>query len=101
VIPAFSLAIALMLLFSPHYPWYLAWLVPFFTIVPNLTAFAYICGLFYMCTTPLAVGFGPQQFLLNKILYGGVVLAFLLDILLHRWCVHRPHFALAPEKVRS
>jgi hypothetical protein len=44
VIPAFSLAIALMLLFSPHYPWYVAWLVPFFTIVPDLTAFAYICG---------------------------------------------------------
>ena len=99
VIPAFSLAFTLMLLFSPRYPWYIAWLVPFFTLVPEVTAFAYICGLFYMCTTALAVGFGPQQFLLNKILYGGVVLAFLLDILLHRWPVHRRHFVLALENV--
>ena len=101
VIPAFSLAFTLMLLFSPRYPWYVAWLVPFFTLVPDVTAFAYICGLFYMCTTALAVGFGPQQFLLNKILYGGVVVAFLLDILMHRWPIHRRHFVLAPESVRS
>ncbi len=101
MIPAFSLAFALMLLFSPRYPWYVAWLVPFFTIVPDVTALAYICGLFYMCTTALAVGFGPQQFLLNEFLYGGVLLAFLLDILLHRWHVHRWHFVLAPENVGS
>ena len=101
LIPGFSLALALMLLFSPHYAWYVAWLVPFFTIVPDLTAFAYICGLFYMCTTILAVGFGPQQFLLNKILYGGVVLALLLDIILRRWPIHRRHFALPLEKVTA
>jgi alpha-1,6-mannosyltransferase len=101
VIPAFSLAFTLMLLFSPRYPWYVAWLVPFFTTVPDLTAFAYICGLFYMCTTPLAVGFGPPQFLLNKILYGGVVVALLLNIILHRWPIHRRYFALAPENVSS
>ena len=101
VIPAFALALTLMLLFSPRYPWYVAWLVPFLTIVPDLTAFAYICGLFYMCTTSLAVGFGPSQFLLNKILYGGVVLALLLDVILHRWPIHRRHFGLVPEKIGS
>jgi alpha-1,6-mannosyltransferase len=101
VVPAFSLAFTLMLLFSPRYPWYVAWLVPFFTIVPNLTAFAYTCGFFYMCTTSLAVGFGPPQFLLNKILYGGVVVALLLNIILHRWPIHRRYFALEPENVSS
>ena len=101
LIPAFSLAFALMFLFSPRYPWYIAWLVPFFTIVPDLTALAYICGLFYLCTTALAVGYGPQQFLLNKILYGGVVLVLLLDIILHRWPIHRRLFALAPANVKS
>ncbi|ADV84482.1 glycosyltransferase 87 family protein [Terriglobus saanensis] len=100
VIPAFSLAFTLMLLFSPRYPWYVAWLVPFVTIVPDLTAFAYICGLFYMCTTSLAVGSGPSQFLLNKCLYGGVFFAFLLDIILRRWPIHRRHFTLEPENVR-
>ena len=98
IVPAFSLAVALMLLFSPHYPWYVAWLVPFFMVVPDITVFAYICGLFYMCTTSLAVGFGPSQFLLNKILYGGVAFTLLLDIVLHRWPIHRRLFRLQREK---
>ncbi len=97
LVPAFALALALMLLFSPHYPWYVAWLVPFLTLVPDLTVFAYVCGLFYMCTTALAVGAGPQQYLLNKILYSGVLTAFLLDVLLRRWPIHRPYFRLVQE----
>jgi hypothetical protein len=79
-----------MLLFSPHYPWYIAWLVPFLTLVPDITVFAYVCGFFYLCTTAIAVGYGPQQFLLNKILYGGVTIAFLLDIAVRRWPIYRP-----------
>ncbi len=85
LVPAFALALALMLLFSPHYPWYVAWLVPFLTLVPDLTVFAYVLGLFYLCTTAIAVGSGPLQFLLNKILYAGVMVAFLLDVLLRRF----------------
>ena len=30
--PAMALAFALMLLFSPHYAWYIIWLVPFFAV---------------------------------------------------------------------
>jgi alpha-1,6-mannosyltransferase len=92
LMPAFVLSVTLMLLFSPHYPWYIAWLVPFFTLVPNLTVFTYICGMFYLCTTVLAVGYGPSQFLLNKILYGSILLAFCVELLLRRWPVHRPLF---------
>jgi hypothetical protein len=92
LIPAFALALALMLLFSPHYPWYVAWLVPFLTLVPDITVFAYVCGLFYLCTTALAVGYGPSQFLLNKILYGGALIALLLDVVVRRWVVRRPSF---------
>jgi hypothetical protein len=80
LLPAFSLALALMLLFSPHYPWYLAWLVPFLTLVPNFTVMAYVCGFFYMCTTSLAVGTGPSQFLLNEIVYTQLSAAFLVEI---------------------
>jgi hypothetical protein len=89
LVPAFTLALALMLPFSPHYPWYIAWLVPFLTLVPDITVFAYVCGFFYLCTTAIAVGYGPQQFLLNKILYGGVMIAFLLDIAVRRWPIYR------------
>jgi alpha-1,6-mannosyltransferase len=83
--PAFALAFALMILFSPHYPWYVAWLIPFLVLIPNLTVFTYICGLFYLCTTAMAVGSGPQQFLLNKYLYGSVLLAFAIELVIRRW----------------
>ncbi len=89
LVPAFALALALMLLFSPHYPWYIAWLIPFLTLIPDLTVFAYVCGFFYLCTTALAVGYGPSQFLLNKILYTGVLIAALLDVALRRWLLAR------------
>ena len=72
--PAFALASALMLLFSPHYPWYVAWLIPFLVVMPSLPIFAYTLGLFYLCTTALAVGSGPKQFLLNQQLYSSVLI---------------------------
>lgn len=78
--PAFGFALALMLLFSPHYPWYVAWLLPFLVLLPNLTAMTYVCGLFYLCTTALAVGYGPKQFELNEILYGTVAIAFMIEM---------------------
>jgi hypothetical protein len=82
--PAFGLALALMLLFSPHYPWYVAWLVPFLVLTPTLTATTYVCGLFYLCTTALAVGYGPKQYQLNEILYGAVAIAFIMEITVRR-----------------
>jgi len=96
LLPSFALAMTLMLLFSPHYPWYVAWLVPFLTLIPNLTACTYILGVFYLFTTELAVGYGPKQFLLNQILYGSVLTAFVLDAALRRWPMHRRLFA-APD----
>jgi alpha-1,6-mannosyltransferase len=87
--PAFGLALALMLLFSPHYPWYVAWLVPFLVLLPNLTVMTYVCGLFYLCTTALAVGYGPKQFQLNEILYGSVAIAFIIEIAVRRFPLTR------------
>jgi hypothetical protein len=82
--PAFGLALALMLLFSPHYPWYVAWLVPFFVLLPNLTVLTYVGGLFYLCTTALAVGSGPKQYELNEILYGSVAIALIMELSVRR-----------------
>ena len=82
--PAFAFALALMLLFSPHYPWYVAWLIPFLVVMPSLTVMTYVGGLFYLCTTALATGYGPPQFKLNEILYGTVLIAFLVEVLLRR-----------------
>ena len=82
--PAFALAVALMLLFSPHYPWYVAWLIPFLCLMPNLPVMAYTCGFFYLCYTALAVGTGPKQFELNEILYATVLLAVIIEVTLRR-----------------
>jgi hypothetical protein len=89
--PAFALASALMFLFSPHYAWYILWLLPFFTLMPNLPILAYLMGFFYLYTTALADP-GPKMFLANEILYTGVFAALLLQILFRRWPIHRGLF---------
>jgi hypothetical protein len=81
--PAFTFAAALMLLFSPHYPWYIAWLVPFLVLQPNLPMFTYIGAFFYLCTTALAVGMGPKQFVLNEYLYGAMLAAVMISLGAH------------------
>jgi len=89
--PAFSLTAALMMLFSPHYAWYIIWLVPFFTLMPNLAILTYVLGFFYLYTTALAVP-GPKMFFANEILYASVFGAFIIQIVLWRWPVHRTLF---------
>jgi alpha-1,6-mannosyltransferase len=46
---AMTLAVATMVLVSPHYPWYLAWIVPFicFVPVPSVLYLTLICPLLY------------------------------------------------------
>ncbi len=92
--PAFAHAAALMFLFSPHYAWYIIWLVPFLTLVPNLTIFVYVTGFFYGYTTAFADP-GPKMILLNKYLYSAVFIAAIADIALRRWPIHRPYFIKA------
>jgi alpha-1,6-mannosyltransferase len=84
--PAFGLGVALMLLFSPHYAWYVIWLIPFFAIQPNLPVWVYLMGFFYGYTTALADP-GPRMFLLNEYLYGATALAFLVWLGMRRWPV--------------
>jgi hypothetical protein len=89
--PAFALAAALMFLFSPHYAWYIIWLVPFFTLMPNLPILTYLVGFFYLYTTALAVP-GPRMFLANEILYAAVLASVILQLVLYRWPLHRTLF---------
>jgi len=86
--PAFALAAALMLLFSPHYAWYIVWLIPFFALMPNLPTLVYLMGFFYLYTTAYAMP-GQGTFFLNKILYGATLAAFAIWIALRRWPMHR------------
>jgi len=89
--PAFALASALMFLFSPHYAWYIVWLIPFFTLMPNLPILIYVLGFFYLYTTALAEP-GPKMFLANEVLYASVFAAFIIQLALSGWPVLRSLF---------
>ncbi len=64
------LATALTLAFSPHYPWYFLWLLPFLTIRPWPPAFFLALAPMYLLTTRLGVP-GEPMYRLNCFLYGG------------------------------
>ncbi len=93
VVPCVAIALVVNLLFSPRYPWYGAWLVPFLALVPSLTLLTYLCGLFYLCTSDLAVGHGPKQYTMNSILYGMVLGALLIEAAWRWWRVRAPRIA--------
>lgn len=76
---ALFLASAMMLAYSPHYPWYLAWLIPFSVLLPNLPIFTYALGFFYLSATSLGAGTIESQYRLNCILYAAVLLAGILE----------------------
>jgi hypothetical protein len=83
-VPAFvrgsmMLAMALMLLFSPHYPWYIAWLVPLLALDPNWMTLTYVCAFFYGFTTQWADP-GPKMFVLNTWIYFAAGCAFAMHI---------------------
>ncbi len=82
--PAFALAFALMLLFSPHYPWYVAWLVPFLVLLRNLPGFVYTYSIFYWLTTQYSEP-GPKMFYANTWVYGATAVAFALWLAWGRW----------------
>jgi alpha-1,6-mannosyltransferase len=86
---AMMLGFAMMLLFSPHYPWYIVWLIPLFALAPNMPLLAYLLAFFYMFTTALADGTAAKMYVLNEILYGAVAGAFVLHFIFHRWPVMR------------
>lgn len=91
-VPAFAkgaamLALALMLLFSPHYAWYNVWLVPFMVLLPYLPLLCYTMVFFYGYTTALAAMPGPQMFLLNERIYLATAIALVLHFVLRRWPV--------------
>jgi hypothetical protein len=86
---AMMFAMALMLLFSPHYPWYLAWLIPLMALDVNWITVTYVCAFFYGFTTRWADP-GPKMLALNTWIYFAVACAVVLQIVwirtgLMRW----------------
>jgi hypothetical protein len=81
-------ALVLMLLFSPHYSWYIAWLIPLMALYPNWVTLAYVCAFFYGFTTRWAVP-GPAMFVLNSWIYFMVLCAFVVEVVWRQWGLAR------------
>jgi hypothetical protein len=88
LVAAGMLALAMMLEFSPHYPWYILWLVPLFALVPDVPVLAYVMGFFYLFTTALAEP-GPKMFRLNEWLYAVVAMGIVVGWVWRRWNLWR------------
>lgn len=92
------LALAMMLLFSPHYAWYIAWLVPLMALYPSWITLTYVCAFFYGFTTQWALP-GPKMFVLNSWIYFAVMCAFVAEIVWHRWGLSRRFDCRGTERV--
>ncbi len=77
------LATALNLCFSPHYPWYFLWLLPFLALWPWRPAFFLVLGATYMLATRL--GAPAALYRMNERLYGVFFLLLALDLVARQW----------------
>jgi alpha-1,6-mannosyltransferase len=82
----FVIAAALMLLFSPHYPWYYLWLLPFVSVIPYTPMLYFTTACFFLYTTALANP-GPPMYYMFEWLYGTTALLAL-------WCISHKTFAV-------
>ena len=77
------LAIAVTVLFAPHFSWYFAWLVPFLCFRPRLSLFYLTAASFILYGSWL--GDTPNQmFKLNSFLYLPFVLLLVVELLVKR-----------------
>jgi hypothetical protein len=98
--PALGLAMALILLFSPHYGWYIAWLIPFFCLMPSLPVATYVMAFFYGYTTWWADP-GPKMFYLNEWLYGVTLISLSIHVGLKFWGPYRRNFLASPPSLSA
>ncbi len=75
ILSALMIATMLNVFYSPHYPWYFLWLLPYLTIVPWRPAFYLVAASTFLFGTNLGAP-GEPMYHLNILLYSG--LAFML-----------------------
>jgi alpha-1,6-mannosyltransferase len=77
---AMMLAVTFTILFSPHYPWYFAWLIPFVCIHPLAAVIYLTCAASYLhiATWPPSLGDG-------LLLYGGSALMLMGELAIRRF----------------
>jgi hypothetical protein len=71
------------MLFSPHYPWYFLWILPFAVMLRYMPAIVLTLEATYWFSTNLALP-GPKMFRMNEYMYSIFFAAVLADLLV-RW----------------
>ena len=66
--------------YSPHYPWYYLWLLPYLAIVPWRPAFYLVAASTYLFGTNLGAP-GEPMYHLNILLYSGFVFMLAYNLL--------------------
>ena len=78
-----TISIVATMLFSPHYPWYFLWILPFAVILRYLPALVLTLEATYWFSTELALP-GEKMFRMNEYMYS-IFLASVVAELLVRW----------------
>jgi hypothetical protein len=98
ILAALVIATMLDVFYSPHYPWYFLWLLPYVAIVPWRPAFYLVTAATYLFGTNLGAP-GEPMYRLNTLLYTGFAFMLgyeLLTLLPSRLTVHRSQQGLEP-----
>jgi hypothetical protein len=77
---AMTLAVTFMILFSPHYPWYFAWLIPFVCVHPLAAVIYLTCAASYLHIAIWPPGLGD-----GLLLYGGFALILIGELAIRRF----------------
>ena len=77
---AMVLAVAFLVLFSPHYAWYFAWLVPFLCFYPSAAILYLTCAANWHY-----VGHWPPHLSDGLLIYGGFFLVLAAERVVHRY----------------
>ena len=93
-----AIATVVTILFSPHYPWYFLWLLPFAVMLRYLPAIVLTLDATYWFATNLAVP-GEKMFRMNEYMYSIFFAAIAIDLLI-RWA-RRGHPSRVPVLSRE
>ena len=77
---AMMLAVTFLVLFSPHYAWYFAWLVPFLCFYPSAAVLYLTCAANWHY-----IGHWPAQLSDGLVLYGGFFVVLVVELWFRRY----------------
>ena len=95
---ALTITVLATIFFSPHYPWYFLWIVPFAVMLRYLPAIALTLEAAYWYGTSLALP-GERMFRMDEYMYAIFLAAIAVDLLV-RWWAGRQSPSPPAERLR-